>query len=221
MNADGYLIISIDGRNAFVHQLVAKAFIPNPENKPFVNHIDNDRTNPKVTNLEWCTAKENVAHMDRQGRRGFAVGEAARERSLHIKESLGNQIYCIENDSHYSSKSEAVNDTGISYESINKSIDRCLTVNGHTFVLESWLSNITDIQSYLTVAAERTKLYQSDSYALRSHRIGVPVLCVETGQTYMNISEAAKDMHLNADFISKAIRGNRVYKGYHWQAVVA
>lgn len=45
-----------------IHRLVALTFIPNTENKPEVNHIDNNPLNNHVKNLEWCTRSENVRH---------------------------------------------------------------------------------------------------------------------------------------------------------------
>jgi len=50
------------------HRLTAIAFIPNPNNKPCVNHIDNNRFNNTVLNLEWVTSKENSEHEVRKGR---------------------------------------------------------------------------------------------------------------------------------------------------------
>lgn len=52
-----------------MHRLVAKAFIINPFNKEAVNHKDGNRSNNKVENLEWVTAKENVIHSYKYGNR--------------------------------------------------------------------------------------------------------------------------------------------------------
>lgn len=70
----GYLIVHLSyAKNKFrismVHTLVATAFIPNPEGKKYVNHIDGNKTNNKVVNLEWVTSKENMNHAIRTGLR--------------------------------------------------------------------------------------------------------------------------------------------------------
>ena len=69
--SNGYLKVSLckDGsiRTHKIHTLVAKAFIPNPESKPFVNHIDGNKTNNHLENLEWSTQSENMQHASKMG----------------------------------------------------------------------------------------------------------------------------------------------------------
>ena len=69
----GYLRVVLckdfDKKNRFVHVLVAQAFIPNPEGKRQVNHIDGDKNNNRVSNLEWVTPAENIHHAFETGLR--------------------------------------------------------------------------------------------------------------------------------------------------------
>ncbi|AZA17346.1 MAG: HNH endonuclease (endogenous virus) [Lactobacillus phage ViSo-2018a] len=68
---DGYLYVStsINGKKITLraHRIIASAFIPNPNNYPEVNHIDCNRANNNVSNLEWCTSKYNSQYRDKMG----------------------------------------------------------------------------------------------------------------------------------------------------------
>ena len=70
-NPKGYLVVRITVdkvKHSFkIHREVAKAFIPNPDNKPQVNHIDGNKNNNTVENLEWCTNEENTRHAIKNG----------------------------------------------------------------------------------------------------------------------------------------------------------
>lgn len=67
----GYLMVGLckngSMRWAKVHRLVALLFVPNPDNKPQVNHLDGVKTNNLASNLEWATGGENLAHAYRKG----------------------------------------------------------------------------------------------------------------------------------------------------------
>lgn len=91
-----------------IHRLVAKYFIPNPENKPEVNHIDGDKTNNQVTNLEWVSRSENCIH---------AYRVLKRKKFFGAENVTSKKVIRIEDGKTYNSLQEAAKDCGLSSHS--------------------------------------------------------------------------------------------------------
>lgn len=85
----GYLRVNLAGNDYKIHRLVAKAFIPNPDNKDQVNHINGITTDNRVENLEWSTASENIKHAYKIGLMSN-VGES--NRNSKITENQAKEI---------------------------------------------------------------------------------------------------------------------------------
>ena len=90
-STNGYVYVLLCGKgkckNVRLHKLVAEAFIPNPEHKEQVNHIDGDKTNNKVENLEWCNNAENIKHAYRTGLTYYTKGRRDNFEKIRIDNS--------------------------------------------------------------------------------------------------------------------------------------
>ena len=97
VNDNGYVVIALvknKTRKVFrVHRLVATAFVDIVEGKPYVNHIDGDKTNNRFDNLEWCTRSENMLHAIKVGLLKPKSGkENPRSRRVKMYDMEGNFI---------------------------------------------------------------------------------------------------------------------------------
>lgn len=105
---DGYVYVTITikciSHSRAVHRLVAQTFIPNPENKPQVNHLDGNKTNNNLLNLEWATSSENIMHSYKTKLR----------KPPHQK-----KIMCLETKEIYESIHSAERATGVCFANIS------------------------------------------------------------------------------------------------------
>lgn len=117
-------------KSAWVHSLVAKAFLPNPKGYPMINHIDEDKSNNLVTNLEWCDARHNARHGSCIARISMAQRNDPK-KSLPVKQidAISGEVLTV-----YPSIAEAARCTGIGENAIRcvvKHKPHCFTAGGY------------------------------------------------------------------------------------------
>jgi len=122
---NGYLMLHLKAggkrKIALVHRLVACAFIPNPDNLSDVNHMDGNKANNNIDNLEWCTHSYNQCH-------AFANG------LNHSSKKLGVDV--VRNDGViYHSYRDAALANHTTHQTIKKRCKDGKPVNGYTFAL--------------------------------------------------------------------------------------
>ena len=114
-NTNGYITVNLFPKGiVFLHILMATQYIPNPLNKPEVNHIDTDKTNFNIENLEWLTGKENIEH--------------ARKAGLLRMGGVSKKIDLVDNDHNiiqtFNSIGEAANYVNVGPEWITKKLKK-------------------------------------------------------------------------------------------------
>lgn len=143
VNSNGYLKVTLwkDGKYCTrqVHLLVAQQFIPNPNNLPVVNHIDGNKQNPNMNNLEWCTYSENTQH-------AFNTGLIKKTSDKVVVRGDG----CV-----YRSLTEAATKNNISKSAISK------VINGNRKTAGGWtwkeVKDATKIHNNNTSDSEESK----------------------------------------------------------------
>ena len=175
---NGYYTVSINGNNEYVHRLVAKAFIDNPNNLNEINHKDEDKSNNRVDNLEWCSLEYNINY-----------GTSTRRRSI----KMGKRIYAYslkgEFLATYFSIREAERVTGVKKQSIMPVIDKNKTA-GEMF----WRTYMSD---NIEAKAPKNHKLHIVQYDMQSKKIA----------SYSSAHEAERKTGIKHEYICKCIRG--------------
>ena len=188
------ILINGQSNRMRVHRLVAMAFIPNPENKPYVNHINGDKGDNNVENLEWVTPSENTIHAVKTG-----LMSNGRKRPVIHYNLNGEKMATFE------SASEAARQTGGSQSKITLCCRRQReSANDYQW---RYYDDLQDVQKIEKRFITGKKVAQ----------------CDEEGNIlniYPSYKKAAEAVNGTSSAISRVCSGTNIrHKGYKWKLV--
>ena len=188
------LIINGKQKRMRVHRMVALTFIDNPDNKPYVNHINGNRSDNNVENLEWVTPSENTQHAVDTG-----LFKSGRTRAVIQYNLNGEQMATFE------SATEAARQTGGSQSKITMCCRRQRdSANDYQW---RYYADIQDVQKIEKKFITGKKVAQ----------------CDEEGnilKIYPSFREAARAVNGTSSAISRVCSGTNIrHKGYKWKLV--
>lgn len=188
ISSSGYAMtgLSLDGvfKNRPVHRLVAEAFIPNPLDLPEVNHIDGDKTNNALDNLEWCSTSQNILHSicalgdERLPKLSTKDVEEIRKSSLPYKElakaysvsyatisnvknfKTHNAPALLGRDAGYWSITELVREFQISRSAISDLLNAEVDPMPGIYERRQWRIHIDDFLTCILVQDESLRMYR-------------------------------------------------------------
>ena len=239
--------LTINGKKKdyMVHRLVAMTFLPNPDNLPFVNHKNRDKTQNDITNLEWVTASENMIHCN-------ATGKATRQKIISINEDIitnpnwkqyknSNYYFCndgracnIKTGKYLNPSSSGENNYDRYYLYLNgkRKVFLAHKLIYEVFNPDDTILNTDDINhidgnKHNNAITNLEKISRSDNmkhsyYVLHQNvkRVAKYDLNHNLIATYASMNEAARQNNCSSSGISQAANHNiKTYYGYIWEII--
>lgn len=190
----GYKYVNLrkDGRThkGYIHHLMGETFLPNPENKPEINHENGNKNDNRIENLTWNTRAENMEHARRTGLWDVEKSTAA------AREACRREIYCYEEDRYFYTAAEAAEYFGVSRSCIT------LCCQGKSYHVKGFHLCYAEDVDFLRRNIEHMK-------ALEGQKKRVKAINIETGEEriYHSRQETSKDLNIPDSYISNIIAG--------------
>jgi hypothetical protein len=206
-----YFRVSLDTKikHIFVHKLVAEVFIPNPENKPTINHKNGNKHDNTIFNLEWATHKEQIDHSVKNKLKDYTVGSNCRKVQVYKHDEKKKTEYKIFNSAKEAYKELEINEgkflkmlkNGDIYEGYSgKYLDICEDLPG-----EIWKTIIIDGDEYEDYYVSNLSRFKKDNRIKKTHIKGgyerVNILDKQSRMVHRVIAKAFIENPENKEFV--------------------